>query len=113
MLHAASRCILGGVGLVGSYPLRPHSWTPPHTLGGASGAAFFSLDTGNYECFLQPNFIKYEPTPTIVGSEAKSLRGTASEIRQCVQTTANRAVQAAFFLASSRSRWQAWSAQLA
>jgi hypothetical protein len=43
MLHAAKRWILAAVRLPGFDPLLPLSWTPPHTLGGAYGAAFFLL----------------------------------------------------------------------
>ena len=34
------------VRLAGYHPLSPLSWTPPHTLGGAFGAAIFCADYG-------------------------------------------------------------------
>ena len=63
----------------------PLSWTPPHTLGGASAPPFFFLIRVYYQLFLPDDFINYEPPPAIVGLGGRLT--AASEIRQCAQTT--------------------------
>ena len=59
------------VRLAGYHPLLPLSWTPPHTLGGAFGAAIFFAITGIYGFFLTRDFINYEARPAIVGCQAR------------------------------------------
>jgi hypothetical protein len=71
MPRVVSRRIFPGVRSAGYHPLSPLSWTPPHTLGGAFGAAIFFVITALYGFFLRRHFIIYEAPPAIVGGPAR------------------------------------------